>query len=143
MGILWDSRWDITRRTALIRTDSARIKAVRRVMSHRESHNFPIHSVDVGEITLDAAGMHDREFRVYRRIEMLFGEETPVREDAAILLALELRTPGPVVESFVATEEKRRHRAAEAERIAPIVRCDESPIDAGSDLSPAIGSIDP
>ncbi len=102
-------------------------------MSHRESHNFPIHSVDVGEITLDAAGMRDREFRVYRRIEMLFGEKTPVRENAAILLPLDLRAPSPVVESFVTTEEKRRHRAAEAERIAPIVRCDGPPIDAGCD----------
>ena len=84
-----------------------RIEAVRRVMSHRESHDLPIHCVDVGEIPLHPAGMRDREFRVHRRIEMLFGEKTPIREDAAILLALELRAPGPIVESFVATEEQR------------------------------------
>ena len=110
-------------------------------MPHRQSDDLSIHGVDVREIALHSAGMRNREFRVHRRVELLFREQAPVVDHPVVLLALQLRAPRPVVEPFVAPEEERRHRAAEAERIAPVVGSDETAIDTDSDLPPAIGPI--
>src|ERR1700675_3378860 len=111
-------------------------------MPHREADNLAVHGVDVREISLHSAGMRDREFRVHRRVELLLCEQTPVVDQPVILLTLELCAPCPVVEPFVASEEERRQGAAEAERIAPVVGCNETAIDADSDLPATIGAIE-
>src|ERR1700704_4546093 len=112
------------------------------MMLHRQSDNLAIHRIDVGETTLHAAGMRDREFRVHRRIEVLLREQPPAVDQPVVLVAFELRAPCPIVESFVAPEQECRHRAAEAEWIAPSVRSGESTVDADPDFPPTIRPVE-
>src|SRR6476646_2298925 len=112
------------------------------MMSDRESDDLPVDGIDVGQRSLHPARVRDRKLGVHRGVELLLRKQSPARENTLILLALELRTPRPVVKPFVSPEEKRRHRTAEAEGVAPVVRGDESPITADTDLAAPIGAIE-
>src|SRR5207237_1593194 len=89
------------------RPESVGIDAVGGVMHHGEANDVAVDSIDVRELALYSTRMRDREFGVHRRVEVLFGEQPPVRDDSVVFLAGQLGTPGPVVESFVAPEEQR------------------------------------
>src|ERR1700681_72955 len=122
------------------RAESVRIESVRGMMSNRQSNDLSVQCIDVREATLHSAGMRNRELRVHRRVEVLLREQTPIVDQAVVLVAFELRTPRPVVESFVAPEQQCRQRAAEAEWIAPVVRGGETPIDTDSYSPSTIGA---
>src|SRR3954469_18151622 len=101
-----------------------------------------IYGVDVREIAFHATRMREREFGVHCRVEMLFGKQPPVGDEAVVFLSRQLGTPGSIVESFVSTEEQCRDGAAEPERIAPVVRRDEATVNSDANLAPAIGAIE-
>src|SRR5438477_3816586 len=111
-------------------------------MHDRETNDLAIHCIDVGKVAPHSTRMRDGKLGVHRRVEVLLREKAPAREDARILFTRELGTPRPVIKSFIATKEKRRHRTAESKRIPPVVRRDESAIDTHSNLAPAIGAVE-
>src|SRR5258705_346680 len=112
------------------------------MMFHRQSDDLAIHRIDVRETTLHSTGMRDREFRVHRRIEVLLREQPPTVDQAVVLVAFDLRTPRPIVESFVAAEQECRNRAAETEWIAPVVRGGEPAVDTDPDFPPTIRPVE-
>ena len=75
-------------------------------MRYRQANHLPVDRVYVGQVALHSARMRDREFSVHRRIEVLLGEQAPVRDDAVVPLARQLGAPGPIIESLIATEEQ-------------------------------------
>src|SRR5207244_4624157 len=124
------------------RAESVWIESVRGMMRQRQANDLSVKGVDVGQLAFHAARMRDREFSVHRRVEVLLGEQTPTGDDAVVLLPGYLRAPGPVVESFISTEEERGDGAAEPEWIAPIVGGNEPTIGADDDLVSNVGSLE-
>src|SRR5688572_31529176 len=85
----------------------------------------------------ESAGARDNvrdERRPQRAIQFLlrrtlpFSEQSPAEARARRLLAhpFELSARRAIIEPFVATEQHRRKRAAERQRIAPVIRGDKS-----------------
>src|SRR5213595_2124881 len=112
------------------------------MMPYRQTDDLSIDRVDVGQVAFHSTGMRDRELGVDSRIEVLLGEQPPIRDKTVILLTGQLTAPRAVVEAFVASKEQCRDRAAEAERIAPIIGGNQTTIRTDADLPPTIGPID-
>src|SRR5688572_32018357 len=104
------------------------------------SRDVAIRRVDVPDEPHIVERLREREARLAPRVAMVLAEQTPAQAAAAQLRRAELEADGAIVEALIPPEQQRRHRAAERERRAPVVRGLQPPVGAELQLTPPVAA---